>query len=85
MFERVSTITAKASFAGLYLLVFGWLLWSLLPSAGSWWAAAGAAVLVSPFVVLLGNFVIGPVSLAAGVAAGALAGAASVVIRAARS
>lgn len=85
MFDRISTITAKTSYAGLYLLAFGWLLWSMLASAGSWLTAIAAVILISPFVVLIGNFVIGPVSLAAGVAAGIVASATATLIRLARS
>ena len=85
MFDRISTITAKATYAGLYLLAFGWLLWSMLAAADSWLTAIAAVILVSPFVVLIGNFVIGPVSLVAGAAAGIVASATAALIRFSRS
>lgn len=81
MFNRISTIATKASFAGLYLIVFGWLLSSMLSSMDSFWVALGSLLILSPVVVFVGNFVIGPLSLAIGVAVATLAS----LIRLARS
>jgi hypothetical protein len=85
MFDRVSTVAAKASFAGLYLIVFGWMLSSMLSSLDSWWVALASLAVLSPLVVLIGNFVIGPLSLAIGLAAATLASTTAALIRFARS
>lgn len=85
MFDRVSTLAAKASFAGLYLIVFGWMLSSMLSSLDSWWVALASLAVLSPIVVLVGNFVIGPLSLAIGIAAATLVSTTAALIRFARS
>lgn len=85
MFDRVSTLAAKASFAGLYLIVFGWMLSSMLSSLDSLWVALAILAVLSPIVVLVGNFVIGPLSLAIGVAAATLVSTTAALIRFARS
>lgn len=85
MFNRVCALTAKACYAGLYLTLFGWLLSAALPAAESWWIALAVLILVSPLAVLIGNFVIGPLSWVAGVAAGTLTTALAALIRVARS
>ncbi len=85
MFDRVSTLAAKASFAGLYLIVFGWMLSSMLSSLDSWWVALAGLAVLSPVVVLIGNFVIGPLSLAIGIAAATLVSTTAALIRFARS
>lgn len=81
MSNRTGNFTAKVSFAGLYLALFGWLLSFALSLADSWEAAVATVVLISPVVVLIGNFVIGPISMAVGL----LATATAALIRFARS
>ena len=85
MFDRVSTLAAKASFVGLYLIVFGWILSSMLSSLDSWWVALAGLAILSPVVVLVGNFVIGPLSLAIGIAVATLVSMTAALIRFARS